>query len=115
MIKVGVFDEKTREFSIMEIEDSLDDYYKIIGCNYIDIVERKIFGKWFDVICDDEGLLKENPTVTAIDAGFNPMLVGTLIFAHHDAEGHMTSIEDEEEAVLELATQTGYVWPCEYL
>ena len=118
MITVGVFDSNTMNFDVRQIEDSLDEYYRIIGCQYIDIATRRIGGaggRVFDIICDDEGLLKESPVVTALDGEFQPMLVGTLIFAHHDNEGNMTGITEEDAYLLRIATIADIVWPCDYL
>ena len=33
----------------------LEDYYKLIDCETIDIVNRDINGNRYDIICDDEG------------------------------------------------------------
>lgn len=58
---------------------SLEDYYELIGCNLIDIVTRKIGRKYYDVICDDEGLLQDDPLISAIDDIGRVMFVGKLI------------------------------------
>ena len=52
-------DEKT--VKKVTIEKSLDSYYKTLDCSCIDIVTRKIGGRRFDIICDDEGLYKDDP------------------------------------------------------
>ena len=41
--------------------NGLQDYYRLIGCDCIDIANREIRGKRFDIICDDNGLLKAEP------------------------------------------------------
>lgn len=40
------------------IENSLDGYYKALDCDIIDITMRTVGNKRYDIICDDEGLLK---------------------------------------------------------
>lgn len=97
------------EFEVLNIEGDkepeLEFYYTHIGCRYIDIVYRKVEDRWFDIVCDNEGLLVEKPIVTAINAeDFSPMLCGTLIFAHHDSEGNLTGLSDEDIKVLKSAT-----------
>lgn len=72
------------------------DLYPHLECEHFDITNRIIGGKVFDVICDDEGLLKDNPVVSMVDMAFNPMLVGNLIFANHDADGNTTSLSQED-------------------
>ena len=62
----------------------------------IDIVSRRIKDTYFDIICDDEGLLKDNPRITAVDTEGNPMLVGNLIFSHTDENGETIGVTDEE-------------------
>lgn len=74
----------------------LDDYYREIGCDTIDIVVRRIGGELYDIICDDEGLLKEDPKVSAISADCRPMLVGNLIFAKHNNQGETTSLSNDD-------------------
>ena len=47
--------------------NGLQDYYRLIGCDCIEIANREIRGKRFDIICDDEGLLKAEPQVSAVN------------------------------------------------
>ena len=68
---------KTAE--VREIKDDLQEFYKLIDCGCIDIVDRKIGHKRFDIICDDEGLFTDSPKISAIDNLGEPMLVGNLI------------------------------------
>lgn len=75
----------------------LEDYYELIGCKTIDIANRSIAGKRYDIICDDEGLLVENHKISAIDGLGQPMLVGNLIIAGEaDAEGNLTALSDAD-------------------
>lgn len=85
--------------------NGLSDYYREIGCDCIDITSRIIGGKPFDIICDDEGLLKDNPVemlsmVYIYDDKFMPGLVGTLIFASHDTEGNTLDLSVEDELMI---------------
>lgn len=87
--------------STVHCED-LDDYYKHIKCDTIDIVQRKIGNKVFDIICDDEGRFKNNPRLSMISIydDYMASLVGNLIFANHDAEGNTTSLSSEDIAMI---------------
>ena len=79
--------------------NGLDDYYRLMGCSVIDITQRKIAGKYYDIICDDEGLLKENSKISAITHMGQPMLVGNLIIAGEaDADGNLTDLLDTDIA-----------------
>ena len=80
----------------IEIEDSLEEYYRLIDCRVIDITERTIGGVSYDIVCDDEGLLKSDPIVSALDDDLEPVLFGTLIFLHHDDEGKLTELSEKD-------------------
>lgn len=77
--------------------DGLQDYYKHIGTDVVDIVSRRIGGEPFEIICDDEGLLKANPKISAIDDMGQPMLIGNLLIAGGvDNEGNLEPIQIED-------------------
>lgn len=78
------------------IEANLDSYYKALDCTCIDIAVRKLGPYQFDIICDDEGMLKDNARVSATGPLGQPMLVGNLFFCHHDEEGNATSLHPDE-------------------
>lgn len=78
------------------IPANLDSYYKHLDCTTIDIVSRTVGGKRFDIICDDEGLLKEDVCISALDRDYNPMLVGNLFVCKHDSDGNENSLTDAE-------------------
>lgn len=90
-----------KEFSTEVVEaNNLKDYYKFLDCDTIDIVMRKVNETEFDIICDDEGLFKKDNFVSARSSMGEPLLVGNLLFCHHDEEGEMTSVTDEEIELL---------------
>ena len=95
--------DKDGTAEVIEIEATLDAFYKAIGCDCIDIAVRMVNGHPFDVIVDDNGWFR-NPTVTAIDAfAFEANLVGTLlIFGCGD--GDVRGLTDEEVQILEDRT-----------
>ena len=64
--------------------DHLDQFYKLIGCSCIDICTRKIGEKYYNIVLDDEGLLVEQPTISAVDGGRRPMLAGNLVIFNID-------------------------------
>ena len=96
-MKVVYLNVENRELpKILDIEDELGVFYELINCRCIDIVQRKIGNKYFDVICDDEGLCKDNPVVSAVDTQFRTMLVGNLIVSNSDDEGNLIDLSDED-------------------
>ena len=78
------------------IDRSLESYYKALNCDCIDIVNRRLGGYRFDVICDDEALLKDNPLPSAIGPDGQPMLFGNLFFCKPDGKGDLLSLSDLE-------------------
>lgn len=81
--------------TVREVNAStLEDYYKLIGCRCIDIVTRRIGRKVYDIIIDDEGLLTDDPIISAIDDLGRVMLVGNLIICGTaDAEGELRDLD----------------------
>lgn len=94
-ILIDVSGNKVEEREVEEC--NLDDLYGILNCNTIDIVVRTIGGKPFDIVCDDEGLLKENPIVTAISEKGDYMLVGNLFICNHNKDC-LASLNDDDIA-----------------
>lgn len=85
-MKTVLLNVENNEVKVIELEDKLEAYYENLNCNTIDIVERKIGGKLFDIVCDDEGLLKDDAKISAISDMGEAMLVGNLIFVHNDGD-----------------------------
>lgn len=87
---------KCKHYEAKEIDDNLSEFYEIIECDCIDIVKRKIGNKYYNIVCDDESLLKNNPTISVFhpnDSGLN--VFGTIIIAgEEDEHGNLTSIDD---------------------
>lgn len=81
---------------VIDIEDKLDVFYELIGCRCIDIVQRRIGNKYFDIICDDEGALVEDPVVSAVDTQFHQMLFGNLIISKSDGEGNLIDLSYDD-------------------
>lgn len=81
---------------IIEVENNLEAYYKALNCDLIEIFERKIGGKWFDVMCDEEGTFKEPVKISAINDMGEPMFVGNLMFFHNDGEGNLVGLADDD-------------------
>lgn len=78
------------------ITKGLEGYYAALNCDCIDIVTRKIDGVYYDIICDDEGLLKANPIVSALSPTRQPMLVGNLFIVKFDGNDDVRSLTDAE-------------------
>lgn len=104
----GVLVTTEGEVKKATIEDSLDGYYKALNCDIIDCTVRRIGSKEYDIVCDDEGLLKAEPMVTAVTKNLQFALVGNLFICHHDDDGNWTSLTDEE--VEEIKANTMFLF-----
>lgn len=96
----------------VDVEPKLQEYYKLLDCDTIDITERAINGVMYDIIVDDEGLFK-NP---AIPSAFNesnkkPALVGNLLICLHDSNGDEVGLEEKD--VENIKTKLITVTNCE--
>ncbi len=67
-MKVICLDTDVLQPQIVETEGGLAEWYRLIKCDLIDIVSRKIGGRYYDIIVDDEGLYKGAAKPTALDA-----------------------------------------------
>lgn len=95
-IKGVLVDVFNKRIETREIEDTLEGYYELLNCDMIEIVSRHIGGKDYDIICDEEGLLKVNPIVSAIDSNNQPMLVGSLFIVNYGGNGEEASLTEED-------------------
>lgn len=75
--------------------DTLENIYKILDVETIDVAVRKIGNFTYDIICDDEGLLKDSLPSAVTDKD-EVQLVGNLLLVNHDEEGNFTSLTDEQ-------------------
>lgn len=98
---VDVVNEKI-ELKTLETNDGsmLDEYYKLLNCRSITIVQRKIGGKHYDIICDDEGLLFEDwkPAMAIVDENseIKQLLAGNLFIVLNDNQGNLRSLTKED-------------------
>ena len=50
-----LIDVEQSKVQIVTDASSLQDYYKLLNCDLIDIVRRRIGGRHYNIICDEEG------------------------------------------------------------
>lgn len=97
--RVLVLDVKKPDIRQVTVGE-LADYYEQLDCDCFDIARRQIGERYYDIFCDDIGLFKEGAIVSAIDDHDQPMLVGNLLIANHDAEGNTISLTDDDLTVI---------------
>lgn len=95
-IKGILINEKERKVEIKEIEDKLEAYYDILKCDCIDICHRLIGGKWFTIVCDDEGLLDASNSISAFDHRNLSLLVGNLFICLDGNDSNLHSLDEED-------------------
>lgn len=95
-MRVMLLDTDILEPQIIETEGGLKEWYRLLRCDSIDIASRKIGGRYYDLIIDDEGLQKSRVKITALDKEQQPVLVGNLIICNYDGDGGETSLTDED-------------------
>lgn len=94
LLRGVLVDVEKETVSVVEIPDELDEYYKILNCDCIDIVVRRIGRKNYNIVCDDEALLKAPAKISAIDNLGRPMLCGNLFIVGGEViDGNLTSLE----------------------
>lgn len=86
---------------MVDIEDNLDNFYALLDCDTVDIVQRRSNGTEFCVICDDCGKLKKRWILSAYSGMdiFNTYLqmAGNLILTGLPTEdGVLTSIKSKD-------------------
>ncbi len=79
----------------IDSEKTLEELYRIIGCDSIDLVRIEVDGKFFDIYCDDEFLLKEKPVPTLFLSD-EQVLCGNLVFTTCDEEGKLGGVTEED-------------------
>lgn len=77
----------------------LPNMYALLNCDCIDIVSRKFGKHTLDIICDDEGLFKEDNKVSILTFSKHSLveqLVGNVFICTHDEEGESISLSEEQ-------------------
>ena len=112
-MKMLLLDVVNKDVKMVEA-NGLADYYKFIGCNYVDIIHRRIGDVEVEIVLDDEGVLVENPKPSGINVDGTQMLFGNLLIASGRVtdDGELTELTEEEvdEIMDNVATITTSVY-----
>lgn len=105
-MKAILIDVKNDRVKTVDVTGGLEEMYKLIGCDCIDITHRDIQDKEglynvFNIVVDDEGLLKHDHIASAISRDdMSAQLVGNLLVFGVDWDeanyGDLESLTDEE-------------------
>lgn len=86
----------------VQIKDDLHAFYDLLDCRCIDIITRSIGGFPYDIVCDDEGLFKDNPFVSACLLDGRSHLVGALfVCGLADDDGDLTSLSPPQLSLIQ--------------
>ena len=102
LLRGVLVDVEKETVEIMEIEDELDEFYRILNCTCIDITVRCIgSNKQFRIVCDDEALCKGEPKISAVDYFGQVQLCGNLfIVGCKIDDGNLVSLTESEAAYI---------------
>ena len=97
-IVTGVLVDVTRTGNVGKVvfEDTIENIYKLLDVDLIDVATRKVGDKVYDFVVDDEGLLKGGAIPSVFDKDQQPMLVGNALILNCDDEGNFASLTDED-------------------
>ena len=88
---------KDGTISECDLKDELHAYYEALDCDLIDIVRRSIAGTEYAIVCDDEGLFKQDIRVSMVnEADLSPMLVGRLFICKDGKRGKLASLTADD-------------------
>ena len=98
-----LIDTEANTAKAVTLDNTLEAYYSVLNCSCIDIVERTIgeSEKYFTIVCDDEGLLKAAPCISAVSDLCEPMLVGNLFITDFDHDtGDLSCLVNQSSILL---------------
>lgn len=99
IIKGILVDVLHSKCQILEIRDELDEFYRILNCDTIDIVKRRIGrdGKQVtcDIVCNDEGFLVPEP-ISAVNTTFTDAIAGSIFIVGSSDGEHLVSLSDTD-------------------
>jgi hypothetical protein len=85
------------KFDSIDIEPTFEECYRLLKCDCINIVERRVGGTVFSIVLDDEGLLKPN-RIGGAATDCDELLAGNLLLFGVDEVTHDLRSLTEYEA-----------------
>lgn len=103
-------DRTALETHIRNIDETnkLGEYYRYINCRCIDMATIDVDGHVYDVICDDEALLRQ-PLIPSLYISEEQVFFGNLAFVKVDEEGE--SVGFDREDMIRLLDFIDRQWP----
>ena len=92
-----LLDVINQEVKVVDVANDIHEWYKMLNCQMVEMPERQIGGKYFTIICDEEGLLKSDPTIAAVNDRCEVMLVGNILIFNMDyEEGDIEDLTEDD-------------------
>jgi hypothetical protein len=76
--------------------DGLRDYYREIGCDVIDIVVVEIDGAHYNVVIDDEGLLRDDPRPSVACGGVGRLYGNAIVLGMDEETCDLATLTDAD-------------------
>ena len=92
-----LLDTINQEIKEVDCANDIHEWYKLLNTDIVEMPERQIGGKYYTIICDEEGLLKPEPIISAMNSGIDTMFVGNLLIFNIDRENcDVTDLSKED-------------------
>ncbi len=113
ILVVADYDKGTTLKNIeLDHSNFLKEAYSYLNCSTITIINRSLGGKNFTIVADDEGLLVDNPVISA--RAFSPradeVLCGNLFICQTDDDGELKSLEPNDYKLISLCLAGNCLW-----
>lgn len=91
-----ILDAFNKDIRVVDPQN-LQDYYKLLNCSSVDVTNKKISDKQFNLIFDEEAELSETRRPSAMDDYGHAVLFNNLIIAGEgNLEGNLSDLTDKE-------------------
>ena len=108
-------DVESKTMKRITVDDSREEYYRILKCGMIDCITRQVKGVRCVVVSDDCGRLKEEqiPSMIGISQEkrtLQEIIVGNIFVCKSDEDGNFVSLTDKEiKKILSSRTYIGEI------
>lgn len=108
-------DVESKTMKRITVDDSREEYYRILKCGMIDCITRQVKGVRCVVVCDDCGRLKEEqiPSMIGISQKkrtCEEIIMGNIFVCKSDGNGNFVSLTDKEiKKILSSRTYIGEI------
>jgi hypothetical protein len=99
---------KNHQLEVVEMEDELEEYYRLLECETIDVISRYVGGIHFNFVVDDEGLLNQHKNDVEGFGVDDENRIGEMLYGNILVLGFHDDPHDEEENYGEIESLCSY-------